>query len=153
MLIKRNSCISWTTAPNVVDQGVVWIIFMIYLNVKKLAKTQHLLRSYHTSHFSTLSVLIFLCTFHLSISHGNQKAAPLFSNKWLIPTQTSCLASNNKGSKVHYACCKTMLCMKLYCTRVVFFAYFGKKLCKSHFTKVKNFCLWHTFGPHFASVF
>ena len=49
-----------------------------------------------------------------------------------------------------------MLCMKLYCTRVVLLAYFEKKASQkliNHFTEVKIFCLWCTFGPCFARVF
>ena len=103
----------------------------IYLNVKKLAKTPHLSRSYRTSKFSTLSVLIFLCTFHLIRLPRKSKSCSIVFKQVTQPAQTSCLASNNKASKVHYARCETMLCIKLYCTRVVLFAYFGKKLHKS----------------------
>ena len=104
----------------------------IYLNVKKIAKTPHLFKSYRTSKFSILFVLIFLCTFHLiRLSRKSKSCFIFFKQVTHSRPDTSCLASNNKAPKVHYARCETMLCIKLYCTRVVLFAYFRKKLRKS----------------------
>ena len=129
---------------------------MRYLNVKKSAKMLHLFGSYCMSKFSTLSVLIFLCTFHLIILPQKSKSCSIVFKQvtHTCPDIMSCL----KQQSVQSSLCtlRDDVMFEIVLRKSSLIHIFRKKALQkliSHFTKVKNFHLWCTFGPRFTWVF
>ena len=117
----------------------------IYLNVKKLAKTPHLFRSYCTSKFSTLFV---------HIPFNPSPAEIVFKQvTHTCPDILSCLKQSIQSS---LCTLQDDVMYESVLHESSFVHIFWKKASQkliNHFTKVKNFCLWCTFGPCFARVF
>ena len=127
----------------------------IYLNVKKIAKTPHLFRSYRTSKFSTLPVLIFLCTFHLIRLPWKSKSCSIVF-KQVTHTRPDILSCLKQSVQSSLCTLRDDVIYEIVLHESTFVRIFRKKASQkliNHFTKVKHFCLWRTFGPHFARMY
>ena len=122
----------------------------IYLNVKKLAK-HHI----YSEVIVRQSFLPFLCTFHLIRLPQKSKSCSIVF-KQVTHTRPDILSCLKQSIQSSLCTLQDDVMYESVLHESSFVHIFWKKASQkliNHFTKLKNFCLWCTFGPCFARVF